>query len=101
VVIGTHNDQSCIKATEKMASLGIEPQDERVYFAQLLGMSDNISFILANAGYRVAKYVPYGPVQAVLPYLSRRAQENSSVKGQSSRELMLLQQEKKRRSALR
>jgi proline dehydrogenase len=71
--------------------------DERVWFAQLYGMSDNISFSLAKAGYRVAKYVPYGPVRAVMPYLLRRATENTSVAGQSSRELMLIRKEIRRR----
>ena len=71
--------------------------DERVWFAQLYGMSDNISFSLAKAGYRVAKYVPYGPVRSVMPYLLRRAEENTSVAGQSSRELMLIKKEIKRR----
>ncbi|MCO6495592.1 MAG: proline dehydrogenase family protein [Bacteroidetes bacterium] len=98
VLIGTHNEASCIKAAELMAKLNIAPNDKRVYFSQLLGMSDNISFIMAKAGYNVAKYVPYGPVSTVLPYLSRRAQENSSIAGQSSRQLQLLIGEKNRRS---
>ena len=71
--------------------------DDRVWFAQLYGMSDNISFSLAKSGYRVAKYLPYGPVLSVMPYLLRRAEENTSVAGQSSRELMLIQREIKRR----
>jgi proline dehydrogenase len=74
------------------------PHDHpNVYFAQLLGMSDNLSFNLADAGYNVAKYVPYGPVKAVLPYLFRRAQENTSIAGQMGRELGLIIKEKKRR----
>ena len=68
-----------------------------VYFSQLLGMSDNLSFNLADAGYNVAKYVPYGPVKSVLPYLFRRAQENTAIAGQMSRELGLILKEKKRR----
>ena len=68
-----------------------------VYFAQLLGMSDNLSFNLSDAGYNVAKYVPYGPIKAVMPYLFRRAQENTSVAGQTGRELGLIAKEKARR----
>ncbi|MOA33248.1 Proline dehydrogenase [compost metagenome] len=68
-----------------------------VYFAQLLGMSDNLSFNLSDAGYNVTKYVPYGPVKAVMPYLFRRAQENTSIAGQTSRELGLIIKEKQRR----
>ncbi|MCK9480922.1 MAG: proline dehydrogenase family protein [Bacteroidia bacterium] len=97
VLIGTHNEESCLKAARLMAELKIASNDKRVYFSQLLGMSDNISFIMAKAGYNVAKYVPYGPVATVLPYLSRRAQENSSIAGQSSRQLQLLVGEKNRR----
>jgi proline dehydrogenase len=97
LLIGTHNEKSCLHAVQKMQNLGIDKQDERVYFSQLLGMSDNISFNLAANGYLVVKYVPYGPVKSVLPYLSRRAEENSSVKGQSSRELAYIHKEMKRR----
>jgi proline dehydrogenase len=82
-----------------MQNANIEPNDERVYFSQLFGMSDNLSYNLGNAGYRVAKYLPYGPVKAVLPYLFRRAQENTSVKGQAGRELSLVQTELRRRNA--
>jgi proline dehydrogenase len=82
-----------------MQKANIEPNDERVYFSQLFGMSDNLSYNLGNAGYRVAKYLPYGPVKAVLPYLFRRAQENTSVKGQAGRELSLVQTELRRRNA--
>ena len=87
-----------------MASLlvekGIERDHPHVLFAQLLGMSDHISFNLAHHGYRAAKYLPYGPVKAVLPYLFRRAAENSSIAGQSSREVELLRKEVKRRDLL-
>ena len=76
---------------------GIEKKDDRIWFAQLLGMSDNISFNLAKAGYNVAKYVPYGPISAVMPYLIRRAEENTSIAGQSSREFLLVRSELKRR----
>jgi proline dehydrogenase len=80
-----------------MEEKNIAHNDERIYFSQLLGMSDHISFNLAKAGYRVAKYVPYGPVKAVLPYLIRRAEENTSMAGQMSRELSLITQERWRR----
>ena len=80
-----------------MEKHGLKHTDERVYFAQLYGMSDNLSFTLAAAGYNVVKYVPYGPVEKVMPYLFRRAQENTSVAGQSSRELALVKREMKRR----
>ena len=76
----------------------LQPNDKRVYFSQLLGMSDHISFNLSHGKYNVAKYVPYGPVTAVIPYLTRRAQENSSVAGQMGRELSLIDSEITRRS---
>jgi proline dehydrogenase len=94
---GSHNDYSNYYLTVLMEKHGLKPGDERVWFAQLYGMSDHISFNLAKAGYNVAKYVPYGPVRSVMPYLFRRAQENTSVAGQSSRELTLVQKELKRR----
>ena len=99
ICAGTHNEDSSLLLTELMAERGIAPNDERIYFSQLLGMSDHISFNLARAGYNVAKYVPYGPVSAVLPYLTRRAQENTSIAGQTGRELSLLTAELKRRSS--
>ena len=95
--IGTHNEQSCYIAMELMQKLGIDKKDNDVWFGQLYGMSDHISFNLAAQGYNVAKYVPFGPVKDVMPYLIRRAEENTSVAGQTSRELNLLKQEKKRR----
>lgn len=97
---GTHNEQSSAHLADLMQKHGIESHDKRVYFAQLLGMSDHISFNLAHAGYNVAKYVPYGPVKEVMPYLMRRARENTSVAGQMGRELSLIVKEKKRRKAL-
>ncbi len=97
ICAGTHNEESSQLLVDLMETRGIAANDERLYFAQLLGMSDHISYNLANAGYRVAKYVPYGPVKAVLPYLSRRAKENSSVKGQVGRELRLITEELTRR----
>lgn len=97
VFIGTHNEESSYLAIDLMNQLGIEKNDFRVWFGQLYGMSDHISFNLANEGYHVAKYVPFGPVRDVMPYLIRRAEENTSVAGQTSRELNLLSHEKKRR----
>lgn len=100
VVVGTHNEQSTLLMAKLMNEHGIAHSDDRVYFAQLLGMSDNLSFNLAAAGYLVAKYVPYGPVREVMPYLLRRAAENTSARGQSSRELTLITEERKRRKTL-
>ena len=94
---GTHNEESSRYMAELMDELKIPRNDNRCWFSQLYGMSDHISFNLAAEGYNVAKYVPYGPVKFVLPYLMRRAEENTSVKGQTSRELMLLTKEKQRR----
>nr|WP_321226022.1 proline dehydrogenase family protein [uncultured Psychroserpens sp.] len=95
--IGTHNEQSCYLAMTMMDEKGIEKTDNNVWFGQLYGMSDHISYNLASQGYNVAKYVPFGPVKDVMPYLIRRAEENTSVAGQTSRELNLLKTEKKRR----
>ncbi len=95
--IGTHNEDSSYLAMNLMEGLKISKNDNRVWFGQLYGMSDHISFNLSNAGYNVAKYVPFGPVKDVMPYLIRRAEENTSVAGQTNRELNLLKQEKKRR----
>ncbi|WP_031528706.1 proline dehydrogenase family protein [Dyadobacter crusticola] len=97
ICLGTHNEYSSQYCAAKMNKLGIEKSDNRIWFAQLLGMSDNISYNLAKAGYNVAKYVPYGPIDAVLPYLIRRAEENTSIAGQSSREFLLVKSELKRR----
>lgn len=97
IMCGSHNDVSNELLTKLMAEKNLVPSDSRIWFAQLYGMSDNISFNLAKAGYNVVKYVPYGPVRAVMPYLLRRAQENTSVAGQSSRELTLIRKELKRR----
>jgi len=95
--VGTHNEASCLKAAKYMLDNKIAATTDRVYFSQLYGMSDNMSFNLAHEGYHVAKYLPYGPVQDVLPYLMRRAQENTSVAGQTGRELLLINKEIKRR----
>ena len=101
VIAGTHNEESSILLAQLIENNNISKTDNRFWFAQLYGMSDHISFNLAHEGFNVAKYLPYGPVKEVLPYLSRRAQENSSVKGQSSRELSLIKQEIYRRKALK
>lgn len=97
VFAGTHNEQSSYRLMEWMEADGIAANDPRIWFGQLYGMSDNISFNLARAGYNVAKYLPFGPVRDVMPYLIRRAEENTSVAGQTSRELELLKKERKRR----
>lgn len=94
---GTHNELSSLKLVDYMEELGIEKDDPRIYFSQLYGMSDHISFNIANAGYNVVKYLPYGPVEDVMPYLFRRAEENTSIEGQTGRELSLLMKERKRR----
>ena len=96
---GSHNENSNYLVAELMNKYGVDPKSDKVFFAQLYGMSDNISFNLAKAGYRVVKYVPYGPVEKVMPYLTRRAAENSSIAGQSSREFELIKREMKRRSS--
>jgi proline dehydrogenase len=97
VFIGTHNEASCYLALELMKKYNITKRDNNVWFGQLYGMSDHISFNLAAIGYNVAKYIPFGPVKDVMPYLIRRAEENTSVAGQTSRELTLLKAERKRR----
>ena len=97
IFAGTHNEESSYKLMQLMAEKGITKNDKRIFFGQLLGMSDNISFNLAENGYNVAKYLPFGPVRDVMPYLIRRAEENTSVAGQTSRELTLIKKEKERR----
>lgn len=97
VFIGTHNEASCLMANEIMMKQGLQSNNNHVFFSQLYGMSDNITFNLADAGYHVSKYLPYGPVKDVIPYLMRRAQENTSVAGQTGRELGLIRKEMKRR----
>lgn len=94
---GSHNENSALVLVDLMSKNNLANNDNRIFFAQLLGMSDHISYNLSNAGYNVAKYVPYGPVNEVLPYLIRRAEENTSVKGQTGRELSLIMKELKRR----
>lgn len=97
ICLGTHNENSSSKLAEEMRKRNIPPNHSHVYFAQLLGMSDHISYNLSKEGFNVAKYVPYGPVKEVLPYLIRRAEENTSVKGQTGRELSLIKRELSRR----
>jgi len=97
IFAGTHNEESSYRLMQLMAEKGIAKNDKRIFFGQLLGMSDNISFNLAENGYNVAKYLPFGPVRDVMPYLIRRAEENTSVAGQTSRELTLIKKEKERR----
>jgi len=97
IFIGTHNEHSNYLAMELMDQMGIDKKDDRVWFGQLYGMSDHITFNLGKLGYNVAKYVPFGPVKDVMPYLIRRAEENTSVAGQTSRELNLLKRERERR----
>ena len=94
---GTHNELSCYKLMELMDKKNIAHNDPNIWFGQLYGMSDNISFNLAAHGYNVAKYLPFGPVRDVMPYLIRRAEENTSIAGQTGRELQLIQKELERR----
>ena len=94
---GTHNENSTELVMNKMKTANIENDNRQIYFGQLYGMSDNITFYLSDKGYNVAKYLPYGPVKDVVPYLTRRAQENTSVAGQTGRELGLIEKELKRR----
>lgn len=97
ICLGTHNEESCHLCINLMKDANLPNNDSRIWFAQLLGMSDNISYNLALAGYNIAKYVPYGPIESVMPYLFRRAEENSSIAGQSSREFTLVSKELERR----
>ena len=97
VYIGSHNEESNYMAMEMMAKAGVARDDQRVWFGQLFGMSDHISFNMADLGFNISKYLPFGPVKDVMPYLIRRAQENTSVAGQTGRELSLLMTERSRR----
>ena len=94
---GTHNEMSSMYLTKLMTLHKIDKKNTKIYFAQLLGMSDHISFNLSDADYNVVKYVPFGPVKDVMPYLLRRADENTSIAGQTSRELKLIMAERERR----
>ena len=94
---GTHNEESIYKIINMIDQMGIERSSDKIWFGQLFGMSDHITFNLANENYNVVKYLPYGPIKEVMPYLIRRAEENTSVKGQTSRELTLIKNEISRR----
>tara|TARA_B110000305_G_scaffold194210_1_gene218164 strand:+ start:816 stop:1985 length:1170 start_codon:yes stop_codon:yes gene_type:complete len=96
--LGTHNEKSVLHLINLMIDYSLRKNDSRIYFAQLLGMSDHISYNLAEQDYNVAKYVPYGPIYEVIPYLIRRAEENTSVSGQTGRELSLIKKELKNRN---
>lgn len=97
-MVATHNEKSSLLLASLIEEQGLSHIHPHIYFAQLYGMSDHLTYNLAESGYNVAKYVPYGKVKTMVPYLIRRAEENSSVSGQSSRELLLIKQELKRRS---
>lgn len=99
ICAGSHNEKSALLLTQLMEKHQIDKNNPHIYFSQLLGMSDHISFNISKAGYNVSKYVPYGPVKEVMPYLIRRAQENTSISGQTGRELSLIMEEIKRRKA--
>ncbi|WP_340202141.1 proline dehydrogenase family protein [Ascidiimonas sp. W6] len=101
VFAGTHNEESCYLLMDIMKRKELSENDKRIWFGQLYGMSDNISYNLAVQGYNVAKYLPFGPVKDVMPYLIRRAEENTSVVGQTSRELFLIKKEMKRRKLVK
>lgn len=96
-VIACHNENSSLKAARTFADKGLNHEHQFIWFSQLYGMADHISFNLAESGFNVAKYIPYGPVKAVVPYLIRRAEENSSVQGQVKREMQGIKEELKRR----
>ncbi|TRZ82141.1 MAG: proline dehydrogenase [Sediminibacterium sp.] len=98
-IIASHNEQSNLLAAQLMIEKGISANDPHIHFSQLYGMSDPISFNMAKEGYNVSKYLPFGPIKDVIPYLMRRAEENSSVNGQTSRELLFIRQELARRKA--
>ena len=97
---GTHNEESIYKIIDIMKSHNVDNGNQKIWFGQLYGMSDNISFNLANEGFNAIKYLPFGPIKEVIPYLIRRADENTSVKGQTSRELELIKTELKRRKTI-
>ncbi len=99
LIVASHNEASNLNCAQLMQSKGLPNNHPRIHFSQLYGMSDHISFNMASEGYQVSKYLPFGPLQDVVPYLMRRAQENSSVNGQTNRELLLIRQEIARRKA--
>ena len=97
LIVASHNEESSLLAAKLIEEKGLPHNHPHLHFSQLFGMSDNITFNLANEGYSVSKYLPFGPIQEVIPYLMRRAQENTSVSGQTGRELSLINKELKRR----
>jgi len=101
ICVGTHNEYSCKLLAGLMAEQGLAPNHAHIYFSQLYGMSDHISYKLAHAGYNVTKYLPYGPVASTLPYLARRAEENTAIAGQMSKELEIIIRERQRRKQAR
>ena len=98
LIVASHNEHSNLLATQLLTRRGFSLSHPHIHFSQLYGMSDNITFNLAHAGCSVSKYLPFGPIDDVIPYLMRRAQENTSVKGQTGRELALIKKELKRRT---
>jgi proline dehydrogenase len=101
ICVGTHNEESCKLLVRAMAEKNLPNNHPHIYFSQLYGMSDNISFNLADAGYNVSKYLPFGPVESTLPYLARRAEENTAIAGQMSKELEIIIRERQRRKSTR
>jgi proline dehydrogenase len=99
LLLATHNEKSNLKMAAEMKQLGVANNSDQIHFSQLYGMGDHITFNMAINGYNVSKYLPYGPISEVIPYLLRRAEENSSVNGQTNNELILLKMELKRRKA--
>jgi len=99
LIVASHNEASNLKCAQMMQDKGLPNNLPHIHFSQLYGMSDHISFNMASEGYKVSKYLPFGPLHDVIPYLMRRAQENSSVNGQTNRELLLIRQEIARRKA--
>jgi proline dehydrogenase len=99
VIVASHNEASSLLAISLLEKHGMAHNDPRVHFSQLYGMSDNITFNLAKDGFSVSKYLPFGPIGDVIPYLMRRAEENSSVAGQTGKELGLIQKELQRRKS--
>jgi proline dehydrogenase len=101
ICVGTHNEESCKLLIQAMAEKKLPINHPHIYFSQLYGMSDNLSFNLANAGYNVSKYLPFGPIESTLPYLARRAEENTAIAGQMSKELEIIVHERRRRKSIR
>jgi len=99
LILASHNEASNLKCVQMMQDKGLPNNHPHIHFSQLYGMSDHITFNMATEGYKVSKYLPFGPLHDVVPYLMRRAQENSSVNGQTNRELLLIRQEIARRKA--